>query len=131
LTLVLDASVVVRAVQARAGFDFFDDEDLVAPPFMWSEARSAVHEAVWRGAASGEHGRRALDALETAPIRSRTHRRLGYEAWRIADEMGWAKTYDAEYVALAGLLGCRMITIDGPLLRRVVHLGFVIGPHQL
>ena len=120
--------MVVRAVQSRTAFAFFRDEDLVAPPFMWSEARSALHEAVRRGAASAEQGRRAL---ETAPIRARTHRRLGYECWRIADELGWAKTYDAEYIALAGLLGCRMVTIDGSLLRRVGHLGFVIGPDQL
>lgn len=28
------------------------------------------------------------------------------EAWRIAQQFGWAKTYDAEYLALAKILGC-------------------------
>jgi len=131
LTLVLDANVVLKAVQFKTGLAVFGREELVAPPFMWSEARSGLHEAVWRGEASQEQGRRALDALEAAPVRARTHRRLGFEAWRIADELGWAKTYDAEYIALAGLLGCRMVTLDGPMLRRVRHLGFVIAPSEL
>jgi predicted nucleic acid-binding protein len=37
---------------------------------------------------------------------------LAGEAWRIADELGWAKTYDANYVALARLLGCKLVTLD-------------------
>ena len=36
------------------------------------------------------------------------HPELGLEAWRIADELGWARTYGAEYVALGSLLGCRL-----------------------
>jgi predicted nucleic acid-binding protein len=56
---------------------------------------------------------------------------LGDEAWRIADELGWAKTYDAEYVALAGLLGCRVVTLDGRLRRRAEQLGFVVTPADL
>ena len=42
----------------------------------------------------------------------RSPKRLGEEAWRVADELGWAKTYDAEYVALARLLDCRLVTLD-------------------
>jgi predicted nucleic acid-binding protein len=53
------------------------------------------------------------------------------EAWRITKEHGWAKTYDAEYLALAQLLGCRLVTLDGPLWRRAQHLGFVVTPDEL
>jgi len=55
--------------------------------------------------------------LESCPVQARTHPRLGEEAWQIADQFGWAKTCDAEYVALARLLGCRLVTPDARLRR--------------
>ena len=98
---------------------------------MWSEVRSSLHEARWRGEVSEEQATRAVAALDASPIRLRTHKRLGVVAWRIADELGWAKTYDAEYVALASLLGCRLLTVDTRLRRATGHLGYVIGPSEL
>jgi predicted nucleic acid-binding protein len=129
--LVVDANVVVRQCADPVGFAPFRREELVAPPFMWAEARSTLHEALWRGAISRPTAAMSLDALESAPVAARIHRRLGREAWRIADELGWAKTYDAEYVALAQLLGCRLVTVDERLRRRTESLGFVIGPTEL
>src|SRR5258708_1618898 len=82
-----------------------------APALMWSEARSALHERVWRHELGVEEANRARTHLEDAEVEPRTHPGLASEAWRIADELGWAKTYDAEYVALASLLGCRLVTV--------------------
>jgi predicted nucleic acid-binding protein len=59
------------------------------------------------------------------------HARLGEETWRIADVLGWAKTYDAEYVALASLLKCRLVTLDARLRRGANWLGLVVGPAEL
>ena len=98
---------------------------------MWSEVRSSLHEARWRGEVSDEQAARAFVALEGSPIKVRTHKRLGAEAWRIADDLGWAKTYDAEYLALALLLRCRLITVDTRLRRATAHLRYVIGPTEL
>ena len=39
-------------------------------------------------------------------------------AWRIADQLGWAETYDAEYVALTQLQADAFITLDEDLARR-------------
>ena len=39
--LVLDSNVVLDAAQLREGFELFGDEELVAPPLMWSEFRSS------------------------------------------------------------------------------------------
>lgn len=52
-------------------------------------------------------------------------------AWSLADEMGWAKTYDAEYVALARLLGCRWVTLDSKLRTTTARLGFAVSPTEL
>jgi predicted nucleic acid-binding protein len=57
--------------------------------------------------------------------------RLGATAWRIADDLGWARTSDAEYVALAQLLGCRLVTLDLRLRRGADRLGFVVTPAEL
>jgi predicted nucleic acid-binding protein len=58
-------------------------------------------------------------------------RSLHERAWTIADELGWAKTYDAEYVALAQILGIPLLTVDGRLARSVEHLVSVVGPADL
>jgi predicted nucleic acid-binding protein len=129
--VVVDANVVVVACSTDAGFTRYDTEALVAPGLMWPEARSAFHEAVWRGDLAPSDGLIFVGRLENAPVEARTHRRLGREAWRIADELGWAKTYDAEYVALASLLGCRLVTLDARLRRGTDRLGFVVSPTEL
>ena len=127
--LVVDASVAVHA--AAAGVPPFAGEDLVAPPLMWAEARSVLHEAAWRGEVASEDAQAALTSLEALPIRRRSPRGLGTEAWNVADELGWAKTYDAEYVALARLLRCKLVTVDLRLRRGAGRLGLVALPTEL
>jgi predicted nucleic acid-binding protein len=72
-----------------------------------------------------------LQRLEDMPVRRRDYAASGLQAWKIAAELGWAKTYDAEYVALAKILGCRLVTTDGRLWRGTKHLGFVVTPEEL
>lgn len=129
--LVVDTGLALRA--ALAGVEAVLDvpDDLVAPPLLWSEARSALHEAWWRGEIIEELATQAHARLGRLRIRRRSPVRLGAEAWRLADELGWAKTYDAEFVALAALLLCRLVTIDARLRRGADRLGFVIGPAEL
>lgn len=131
MTLVVDASVAVPACLAADGFSVLPDSDLVAPALLWSEARSALHELVWRGEITGSDGDAAREALEHCPVRRVDDNRLGGEAWRVADELGWAKTYDAEYVALARLLACRVVTLDARLRRGADRLGLVISVSEL
>lgn len=69
--------------------------------------------------------------MEDAPVKRSDPAELGQEAWRIAVELGWGRTYDAEYVALASILGCRLVTVDGRLRRGADRLGFVVTPEEL
>jgi predicted nucleic acid-binding protein len=129
--LVLDASVAIPASGSPDGFDVFGDDELFAPPLMWSEARSTIHEALWRGEVSRTYALRTVARLESGPIRARSHRKLGQVAWKLSDELGWAKTYDAEYLALAVHLDCRFVTLDARLRRGADRLGFVIDPREI
>jgi len=129
--LVVDASVALWACASDAGLRVFGREELVAPPLLWSEARAVLHEAAWRGALDAATARATLERLAASRIRQRTHRGLGAESWRVADEFGWAKTYDAEYVALALLFRCRLVTVDARMRRATERLGITIGPTEL
>ncbi len=56
---------------------------------------------------------------------------LTIAAWRLASEFGWARTYDAEYLALARSLNCRLVTLDLRLRRVADRLGLVVTPAEL
>lgn len=129
--LVLDANVVLPACAVADGFRQFGEDELVAPPLMWSEARANLHLAMVHGVVPRDLAERTLIRLHTSPVSVRSPRGLGDEAWRVADELGVGRTYDAEYVALARLLGCRLVTLDARLRRRAARLGFVIGLDEL
>ena len=44
---------------------------------------------------------------------------LRRRAWQVADQLGWAETYDAEYVALTQLQADAFVTLDAELARRL------------
>jgi predicted nucleic acid-binding protein len=129
--LAVDANIVVDCCLSGPGFDPLSRHSLVAPPLVRPEALSALHEMAWRREIPADMIDLALDRLDSAPVKITEPKGLAREAWRIAEQFGWKKTYDAEYVALARLLGCRLLTIDARLRRGVARLGFVIGPHEI
>jgi predicted nucleic acid-binding protein len=129
--LVVDSSAAVQACLAVEGFRLFGDEDLAAPPLLWSEASSVIHELWWRREITERLASTAFDALLAAPIAARTSRRLRREAWRVAEALGWAKTYDAEYVALARILRCGLFTVDDRLRRGAARIVTIVGPRDL
>lgn len=129
--LAVDASVVITACLSEVGLKPIAGKELVAPHLMWSEASSVLHELRWRKEITSELSAIALERLAAADISPRRPKGLIEEAWRIADRLGWAKTYDAEYMALARLLRCRLLTTDAKLKVVGSNLVDVIGPTEL
>lgn len=121
--LVIDANIAFSVSASPAGAQVLENVDPIAPPLLWPETRSALHVAAVRGLITRETAARALDVLESGIVDERRHRQLGRAAWAIADELGWTKTYDAEYLALARLLEAPLATLDRRVARAAARLG--------
>jgi predicted nucleic acid-binding protein len=134
--LVADAALVVELSLDRIGGradGALDGEQLVAPCLLWSEVPSVLNEMAFRGEISRELAAGALERFLTGKVHVAERRpaELTMTAWRIAAELGWAKTYDAEYLAMARLLDTRVVTLDMRLRRGADRLGLVVTPAEL
>lgn len=56
---------------------------------------------------------------------------LQQQAWKVAEQLGWERTYDAEYVALAQLQADALVTSDRELARAVAALVATAGVEAL
>ena len=125
--VVLDTSVVLPSCLA-GGLNFTGRWRWLAPSLLWSEVLSALHEAVRRGELTAEEAAKARGVFAGLPVLREDVAEIADEAWRIADELGLAKTYDAEFLALARLRGALLVTADARLRRGADRLGFVVDP---
>ena len=130
MTLVVDASAATALCLAEDGFDLVEGA-LLAPILLRSEALAALQGMHWRQEISGELAERAVERLLAAPIRLVRRTEMYREARRVASGLGWAKTYDAEYLALALIHGAPLLTLDSRLARRAQDLVEVHLPESL
>jgi predicted nucleic acid-binding protein len=114
---VVDASAVLHL--ARAGVEASGAHELLAPTLLRSQTLSALHEAVQRGEIPADVARDHLTRVGRMPIRLLGDAVLRRRAWDVADRLGWASTYDAEYVALTQLQADAFVTLDADLARSV------------
>jgi predicted nucleic acid-binding protein len=112
---VVDASAVIEL--ARLGREIPATHQLLAPTLLRSQVLSTLHEAVQRGDVPADVARARLAWINKLPIRLLGDGVLRRRAWEIADRLGWASTYAAEYIALTQLQADALITLDAELAR--------------
>jgi indolepyruvate ferredoxin oxidoreductase alpha subunit len=121
---VIDASVAMRL--AADPFEIAADVELYAPTYLCSETLSLLHEAAHAGELAPATARDRLDWMTNwfvhQPVRLLGDAVLKAQAWKVADRLGWPSTYAAEYVAMAILRRCPLITLDKALARQVTGL---------
>ncbi|HUG09044.1 MAG TPA: type II toxin-antitoxin system VapC family toxin [Acidimicrobiia bacterium] len=104
---------------AAEGIDVSGEHELLAPTLLRSQTLSFLHEAVQRGEIPAEVGLDRLTRIWQIPIRLLGDAVLRRRAWDLANQLGWASTYKAEYVALTQLQADAFVTLDAELERSV------------
>lgn len=121
MRFVIDATVAVQVALA-GGLGPLEGHDLIAPPLLRAETLSSISEMTYRNEIPVDAGRAAIQRAAAIEITVDRPDTLDTQAWDIARSLGWAKTYDAEYVALALFHGIPLITLDARLRRGAGHL---------
>lgn len=114
---VVDCGVVLRL--AAEEVEIAPGHELLAPTLLRSQTLSALRGAVHRGELESKVALERLARVQALPIRLLGDAVLRRRAWQLADELGWAETYDAEYLALTQLQADAFVTLDKGLAKRV------------
>ena len=85
-------------------------------------AVGALYEAGRRGEVSAADGLERVTRINSLKVRFLGDKVLQRTAWRIADQLGWETTYDAEFVALTQLQADVFVTSNRDLARAVSGL---------
>lgn len=114
---VIDARVGLSLV--TEGIELDPTHELLAPALFRSQTLALAHESVARGEIPANVVLKRLETLWRLKIRLLGDAALRRLAWKIADQLEWGSTYDAEYIALTQLQGDAFVTLDPDLARRV------------
>jgi predicted nucleic acid-binding protein len=114
---VIDVSAGLHL--AKEGSQVSAAHELLAPTLFRSQTLSVLHESVTRGEMTAEIARDRLAYIGRLPMRLLGDAVLRRRAWELADQLGWASTYDAEYIALTQLQADAFVTLDAELRRSV------------
>src|SRR5256714_14763134 len=114
---VVDCGVVLQL--AGEEIEVPAEHELLAPTLLRSQTLSALHEAVHRGDIRADVARDRLARIGRMPIRLLGDAVLRRRAWDLADQLGWASTYNPEYVALTQLRADAFVSLRSELARSV------------
>ncbi len=120
--LVIDCETLLRLgsgdIEVAAGHQLF------APTLVRSQALAALYDAARSGEVSTAEGLERVSRLNAASLKVRFlgDRVLQRQGWKVADQLGWETTHDAEYVALTTLQADALVTSNPRLAGAVAGL---------
>lgn len=122
---IIDCETLLRI--AAGEIEVSSEHTLLAPTLVRSQALAALYEAASRGEISAAEGIDRLMRINGLGIRYLGDKVLGDKvlqrtAWKVADQLGWPTTYDAEFVALTQLQADALVTSNDDLARAVSGL---------
>jgi len=117
---VVDADTLLRI--AAGEIEVGSGHQLLAPTLVRSQALSALYEAARRGEVSAADGLERVTRVNSLRVRFLGDKVLQRTAWRLADQLEWETTFDAEFVALTQLQADVFVTSDRDLARAVSGL---------
>jgi predicted nucleic acid-binding protein len=117
---VVDCGTLLRI--AAGEIEVAPEHQLVAPTLVRSQALSALYEAARRDEISAAEGIERVTRINSLKVRFLGDKVLQRTAWRVADQLGWETTYEAEFVALTQLQADAFVTSDRNLARAVAGL---------
>ena len=120
MRFVVDCDTLLRI--AAGEIEVAAEHQLVAPTLVRSQALSALYEAARRGEISASEGMERVVRINSLRVRFLGDKVLQRQAWKVASQLSWDTTYDAEYVALTTLQADALITSDDELARAVSGL---------
>ena len=107
---VVDCETLLRI--AAGEIEVAAEHQLVAPTLVRSQALAALYEAARRGEISAAEGIERVTRINSLKVRFLGDKVLQRQAWKVADQLGWETTYDAEFVALTQLQADVFVTSD-------------------
>src|SRR6266487_5390255 len=117
---VIGPEVAIHLAQAEAVIR--DEHHILAPTLLRWQMLSLLHQAAHRGEMTKKDAGRRLNYARGPRIRLLGGRVLQNVACKVAGQLGWPDTFDAEYVALTQLQADALITLDRHLARTVKDL---------
>jgi predicted nucleic acid-binding protein len=117
---VIGPDVAIRLARDQA--EIRGEHQVLAPTLLRSQMLSLLYQAVHRGEMTKKDAERQLNYVRGLRIRLLGDRVLQNVAWKVAEQLGWVDTFDAEYVALTQLQADALITLDDRLAHAVKDL---------
>lgn len=117
----VDASLVVKLLlrerfsdAARALWDQWAREgmELVVPPLFFAEVSSVLRQNVFLGRVESNEGDELFEAFLDYRVVPTAPPELYPRAWELAKRYNQRRAYDAQYLAVADIVGCPLWTGD-------------------
>jgi predicted nucleic acid-binding protein len=102
---------------------------LLAPTLLRSQLLAQLYRLVREGNMTKEDAEQHLSYVRGLRIRLLGDRVLQQVAWKVAAQLGWSDTFDAEYVALTQLQGDALVTLNADIRTAVANL-VVVAPFE-